>query len=401
MQASVSRALTAICCLIPFVCQGPVVSAQQKQQSQQHSQQGLVAFHASPPAVQDPRGSSGAMASWALMLMERARAAAICDENEWPYQPCASTRATEEMVAQNSIQNSTQNLFKGIDPKTVDGRISSSKDPRVGSALPAAKAPSAKTSPAKPAVSSTAAEPASGDAVQIITLPNASGQPVVHYSLGQSSQYREGSRSNANRTAPRAMKVLAAMPAKATYSYLPPSGPRYAMEAMANAPALSSPGGTYTGTQTVMLTSSSPGAEIYYTLDGQDPTTDSTPYTQPIVLTSSATLRAFAVAKGLQPSEVTRATYTINAPALSIEVNVRAGDRVEVVSRLKAQGAISVAGRWAIAEGDNQICSAEQTTQTAWRCPLRLTKGMHKLTATYAGANNGWRLAANSTLRVK
>jgi hypothetical protein len=49
-------------------------------------------------------------------------------------------------------------------------------------------------------------------------------------------------------------------------------------------------GGTYVGLQTVSLTASEPGATIYYTTDGMEPTTASTVYSQAIVLNPAGRL---------------------------------------------------------------------------------------------------------------
>jgi hypothetical protein len=86
-------------------------------------------------------------------------------------------------------------------------------------------------------------------------------------------------------------------------------------------PALSPPGGTYISSVTVSMTDGTSGATIYYTTDGSTPTTASTPYSGPITLTQSATVKAVAAASGISNSNVASATYTIQqrvaAPALS------------------------------------------------------------------------------------
>lgn len=77
-------------------------------------------------------------------------------------------------------------------------------------------------------------------------------------------------------------------------------------------PYFSLPAGTYTGEQTCTITVSMPSdATIYYTLDGTDPTRDSTEYTGPITITESCTLKAFAVADNFGDSTMARATYII------------------------------------------------------------------------------------------
>src|SRR5438094_958084 len=65
----------------------------------------------------------------------------------------------------------------------------------------------------------------------------------------------------------------------------------------------------------VTLTDSTPGATIYYTTNGSTPTTSSTPYTGPITVTTTQTIKAIAVASGYTTSAVASATYTIQVPA--------------------------------------------------------------------------------------
>ena len=81
----------------------------------------------------------------------------------------------------------------------------------------------------------------------------------------------------------------------------------------AAAPAFSPPGGTYTGAQTVTISTATPGATIYYTTNGTTPTTSSSVYSGPITVSTSETLEAIAVATGYTQSTVATATYTINS----------------------------------------------------------------------------------------
>ena len=61
---------------------------------------------------------------------------------------------------------------------------------------------------------------------------------------------------------------------------------------------------------TMTMTTKPADASIYYTLDGRQPTVNSTLYTGPITLTSNCTVKAFAVKTGIQDSDV--ATYTVD-----------------------------------------------------------------------------------------
>ena len=69
--------------------------------------------------------------------------------------------------------------------------------------------------------------------------------------------------------------------------------------------------GTYTSAQSVALASATPGASIYYTLDGSDPTL-STLYTEPLDISTSTTVKAVAVKAGLDDSAILTANYLIN-----------------------------------------------------------------------------------------
>jgi hypothetical protein len=76
-------------------------------------------------------------------------------------------------------------------------------------------------------------------------------------------------------------------------------------------PTVSPAAGTYSSTQTVMLSDTTPGAVIYYTTDGTTPTTASTQYSAPLQIDATTTLEAIAVASGYANSGVTIAIFTI------------------------------------------------------------------------------------------
>ena len=82
----------------------------------------------------------------------------------------------------------------------------------------------------------------------------------------------------------------------------------------AAAPGFLPAAGTYTSAQTVTLTDSSAGASIYYTLDGTNPTTGSTPYSAPINIVATTTIKAIATAPGFSTSAIASGTYTIVLP---------------------------------------------------------------------------------------
>ena len=79
------------------------------------------------------------------------------------------------------------------------------------------------------------------------------------------------------------------------------------------APTFSPPGGTYTGSVAVTLSTATSGATIRYTLDGSSPTTSSPIASGPITLTASGWLRAVAFKSGVTPSPGVEYFYTIVA----------------------------------------------------------------------------------------
>lgn len=83
-------------------------------------------------------------------------------------------------------------------------------------------------------------------------------------------------------------------------------------EAAVKTPALTPAGGSYLGTQSVTISCETADAKIYYTLDGNDPTAESTEYTAPVEITETATLKAIAI-KGEDKSSIASASYTILA----------------------------------------------------------------------------------------
>ena len=76
-------------------------------------------------------------------------------------------------------------------------------------------------------------------------------------------------------------------------------------------PTITPDGGDILASQEISL-SAEDGASIYYTINGDNPTTSSTLYTDPFTLNSSATVKAIAVKDGVS-STVTSATFNVVA----------------------------------------------------------------------------------------
>ena len=78
----------------------------------------------------------------------------------------------------------------------------------------------------------------------------------------------------------------------------------------AEPPTVSPNGGKIAGVTEVTLTCATTNAVIRYTLDGSDPTTQSTRYAAPFTISDGVTVKAVAFARNMNPSAMTTATFT-------------------------------------------------------------------------------------------
>jgi len=102
---------------------------------------------------------------------------------------------------------------------------------------------------------------------------------------------------------------------------------KYVIQVPATAPSFSPAAGKYTGTQHVTIATSTPGATIYYTLNGTAPTTASAKYTGAIAVSSNTTIEAIAMASGYSNSSVATAVYSITQASGSSKIQRPGVDR--------------------------------------------------------------------------
>ena len=96
--------------------------------------------------------------------------------------------------------------------------------------------------------------------------------------------------------------------------------------AQAATPTFSPVGGTYSAAQSVSISDTSAGTQIYYTTNGSTPTIASTLYTGPISVSTTTTIKAIAAGAGWSNSEVASATYTIQIPLPGISSTASGGN---------------------------------------------------------------------------
>ena len=89
--------------------------------------------------------------------------------------------------------------------------------------------------------------------------------------------------------------------------------------------------GSYITAQEVTIACATEGATIYYTLDGTDPTTESTVYAEAFTVSATTTVKALAAKEGMNNSDVTSATYTIIEQMTMAEARALANNEYALV----------------------------------------------------------------------
>lgn len=134
------------------------------------------------------------------------------------------------------------------------------------------------------------------------------------------------------------------------------------------APSFSISTGTYGGSQTVSISDATPGAEIYVTFDGNTPSTAlQTAYHGPISITSTATLRAIAIAPGYLPSSDVSATYTITAPPTKL-IRTLAGNGISGSSGVGGLASSAQIGspNGVVVDASGNTYIADPTNRVVW-----------------------------------
>ena len=175
-------------------------------------------------------------------------------------------------------------------------------------------------------------------------------------------------------------------------------------------PTFTPEAGTYTEAQSVTIACATEGATIYYTLDGNDPTAESTVYAEPIAIAATTTVKAFAVKEGMNDSEIATALYTIEEPAtptaytlITNNVALVPGDKYLVVgvksdTIFKALGKQNTNNRAAVAVTpvENVISIVPATTNEDGVFELTLGQDSTGYWTLYDAVNEGYLYAAGT-----
>jgi Chitobiase/beta-hexosaminidase C-terminal domain/Legume lectin domain len=152
------------------------------------------------------------------------------------------------------------------------------------------------------------------NSTQNVTISDTTPGAVIYFTTNGTAP----TTSSTVYTAPIAVTGSGTINAMATATGLSNSAVASATYTITTAPAAATPtfspvGGTYSTTQNVTISDTTPGAVIYFTTNATAPTTSSTMYTAPIAVTGSGTIMAMATATGFSNSAVASATYTISS----------------------------------------------------------------------------------------
>lgn len=106
-------------------------------------------------------------------------------------------------------------------------------------------------------------------------------------------------------------------------------------------PTITPNGGDFETSVEVTLACETADASIYYTLDGTDPTAESTLYNAPFTLDATTTVKAIAVKENMQNSTIAEVTFTKVEPAVAVNYT-----RITSLSQLQDGDKVILAARY-------------------------------------------------------
>jgi len=147
---------------------------------------------------------------------------------------------------------------------------------------------------------------------QTVSIADATPNAVIYYTVN-------GKTPNSSSTlysGPFAIASNSTIQAVATASGFSSSSPASSTYIFpAATPVISPAPGTFLTVQSVTITSSTPGASIYYTTNGALPTTGSIKYSGPITVSANETIEAISALTGMNNSSAASSAYVITLPA--------------------------------------------------------------------------------------
>jgi hypothetical protein len=166
--------------------------------------------------------------------------------------------------------------------------------------------------------------PGSYTAAQSVTISDATSGAKIYYTTNGTTPTTSSTLYSAT-VSVGVTQTIKAVAVAAGYTNSPVASGAFTITLPAANPTFSVAAGTYTTAQTVAVSDSTPGAKIYYTINGTTPTTASSLYSAPIAVGTSETIQAIAVATGYSQSALTSAAYVIHLTTATPAFSLAAG----------------------------------------------------------------------------
>lgn len=132
--------------------------------------------------------------------------------------------------------------------------------------------------------------------------------------------------------------------------------------------------GTYSKSQTITLTSTTPNAKIYYTTNGSTPSTKSKLYTKPITVSKNTTIKTLVVAENYAYSPVS--TYKYKIRVATPTANLKSGT-YKGTQTFKLSTKVNGAKIYYTTNGTNPV--AKKSNEYNSNKPLTLKKGTYTI----------------------
>lgn len=161
------------------------------------------------------------------------------------------------------------------------------------------------------------------------------------------------------------------------------AGSARAQTPTAETPVLSPPGGSFVDFVDITIATATPGATIYYTIDGTTPTASSFVYSDFIEIYDPAVIKAIAVAPGYLDSAVASGSFVVT-PLPTPTIHLTGKKLIKTAkSSIKLRGTSTGAESVEYAAGDGDFQSAHGTA--SWSFKAKLLPGKNTFTIFASG----------------
>jgi hypothetical protein len=166
---------------------------------------------------------------------------------------------------------------------------------------------------------------------QKVTLADTTSGAAIYYTTDGSTP-SSSSTLYSGAIAVSATETINAIAVANGYSNSTVGSALFTINLPAATPTFSVAAGTYTSVQSVAISDTTTGAQIYYTTNGTTPTTSSTLYSGPISVGATETIEAAAIATGYSISPTATTAFTITLPAATPTFSPASGTYTSIQS---------------------------------------------------------------------